>query len=100
MQNFTFRKKRTNSRQERENIRSTFNRKSSKEDGVIIRKWEGEANNKDYITEIKKDNIHFIIQILLKMAMDICLFQTMNNISEFIPMIFVVNTEYTNIQIK
>ena len=34
--------------------------KSFKEDGVIIRKWEGEANNKDYITEIKKDNIHFI----------------------------------------
>ena len=34
--------------------------KSFKEDGVIIRKWEGEANTKDYITEIKKGDIHFI----------------------------------------
>jgi hypothetical protein len=31
-----------------------------KEEGVIIRKWEGEANTKDFISEIKKDNIHFI----------------------------------------
>ena len=34
--------------------------KSFKEDGVIIRKWEGEANTKDYISEIKKGGIHFI----------------------------------------
>ena len=31
-----------------------------KEDGVIIRKWEGEANTKDFISEIKNNNIHFI----------------------------------------
>ena len=31
-----------------------------KEEGVIIRKWEGEANTKDFISEIKKDKIHFI----------------------------------------
>ena len=30
------------------------------EDGVTIRKWEGEANTKDFISEINKDNIHFI----------------------------------------
>jgi hypothetical protein len=34
--------------------------KSFKEEGVIIRKWEGEANAKDYIAEIKKGDIHFI----------------------------------------
>ena len=34
--------------------------KSYKEDGVIIRKWEGEANTKDFISEIKKDDMHFI----------------------------------------
>jgi hypothetical protein len=31
-----------------------------KEEGVIIRKWEGEANAKDYIAEITKGDIHFI----------------------------------------
>ena len=31
-----------------------------KEEGVIIRKWEGEANTKDFISEIIKDGIHFI----------------------------------------
>ena len=31
-----------------------------KEDGVIIRKWEGEINSKDFISEIKNDKIHFI----------------------------------------
>jgi hypothetical protein len=34
--------------------------KSFQEEGVIIRKWEGEANTKDFISEIKKDNIHYI----------------------------------------
>ena len=34
--------------------------KSFEEEGVIIRKWEGEANTKDYISEIKKGDIHFI----------------------------------------
>ena len=34
--------------------------KSFKEDGVIIRKWEGEPDAKDYISEIKKGDIHFI----------------------------------------
>ena len=34
--------------------------KSFKEEGVLIRKWEGEANSKDYISEIKKGDIHFI----------------------------------------
>ena len=34
--------------------------KSYKEEGVIIRKWEGEANTKDFISEIKKDDMHFI----------------------------------------
>ena len=31
-----------------------------KEEGVIIKKWEGERNTKDYISEIKKGDIHFI----------------------------------------
>lgn len=31
-----------------------------KEEGVIIRKWEGEANAKDYIAEIKKGDIQFV----------------------------------------
>ena len=31
-----------------------------KEEGVLIRKWEGERNTKDYISEIKKGDIHFI----------------------------------------
>ena len=34
--------------------------KSFQEEGVIIRKWEGEANTKDFISEIKKENIHYI----------------------------------------
>jgi hypothetical protein len=34
--------------------------KSFQEEGIIIRKWEGEANTKDFISEIKKDNIHYI----------------------------------------
>ena len=34
--------------------------KSYREEGVLIRKWEGEANAKDYIAEIKKGDIHFI----------------------------------------
>ena len=34
--------------------------KSFQEEGVIIRKWEGEANTKDYISEIQKEGIHFI----------------------------------------
>ena len=34
--------------------------KSFQEEGVIIRKWEGEANTKDFISEIKKDNIRYI----------------------------------------
>ena len=31
-----------------------------KEEGVIIRKWEGEADAKGYISEIKKGDIHYI----------------------------------------
>ena len=34
--------------------------RSFQEEGVIIRKWEGEVNTKDYICEIKKGDIHFI----------------------------------------
>ena len=30
-----------------------------KEEGVLIQKWEGEANTKDYIAEITKGDIHF-----------------------------------------
>ena len=41
-------------------LESLLIEKSFKEDGVIIRKWEGEANTKDYISEIKKGDIHFI----------------------------------------
>ena len=41
-------------------LESLLIEKSFKEEGVIIRKWEGEANTKDYISEIKKGDIHFI----------------------------------------
>ena len=34
--------------------------RSFKEEGVIIRKWEGEVNTKDYICEVNKGDIHFI----------------------------------------
>ena len=41
-------------------LESLLIEKFFKEEGVIIRKWEGEANTKDYISEIKKGDIHFI----------------------------------------
>ena len=41
-------------------LESLLIEKSFKEDGVLIRKWEGERNTKDYISEIIKGDIHFI----------------------------------------
>ena len=41
-------------------LESLLIEKSFKEDGVLIRKWEGERNTKDYISEITKGDIHFI----------------------------------------
>ena len=41
-------------------LENLFVDKIFKEEGVIIRKWEGETNTKDFISEIKEDNIHFI----------------------------------------
>ena len=41
-------------------LESLLIERTFKEDGVLIRKWEGERNTKDYISEINKGDIHFI----------------------------------------
>ena len=76
--------------------------KSFKEDGIIIRKWEGEPDAKDYISEIKKGYIHFIgvlVSNLVKKGYGY-IFQITKIMSVCMKMISIPNMVYINIQIK